>query len=113
MKMFRLAAALAALTLAASGTVLGLGPAAYAASPCSPVSCVYNYSGSGFTVPCVQTSGCPTGTSAFLPNGKQVGMACWFDYAGLRWFEIRTVPLAGTWVIPANYVFNQVSVGSC
>ncbi|MEU5949372.1 hypothetical protein ABZ793_27945 [Micromonospora sp. NPDC047465] len=89
------------------------------AAPCSPVSCVHNTKGSQVLVRCWDGA-CTPGTNVWLNNGYQVSMSCWFDaanfdgnYPSTRWFLVRSVPLAGRWLVHSSYVYNQTSVGHC
>lgn len=123
--------AAAGLTLAAAIPLAGATTASAAtaptadavrplSSPCSAVSCVYNYHSGSVPLTCVQGTGCPTGDTVYLSNGYQVYMECWFtgpsytgNYTSSRWFGVEAVPLAGEWVVHSSYVYNQTSVGEC
>jgi hypothetical protein len=107
----------AATAAAPSASADGVRPMS---SPCSAVSCVYNYHGSSVPVTCVQGTGCPANDTVYLSNSYQVYMECWFtgpnftgNYTSNRWFGVDVVPLAGEWVVHSSYVYNQTTVGGC
>jgi hypothetical protein len=93
---------------------------AQASSPCTPVSCVYDYGSNSAPITCI-SSACGPGLEIREGNGDLITMDCWFDssswytgnYASNRWFEVSAPGLPGLWLIHSSYVYNQVRVGLC
>ncbi len=99
--------------------LIGAGPAQAIASPCSPVSYVYDYSSNSAPIECI-SSVCGYGQEMREGNGGRITMHCWYDgawytgnYSSNRWFEVYPPGLPGLWLIHSSYVYNQVSVGHC